>query len=78
VIAWLWRLVARVPAMPTDPVIATLIKAPRFRDGWDKPDDALRQRTQQKREAAGRYRARAHKVESGSSVADLLRTVGKR
>lgn len=41
-------------------------------------DEALQQRTQKRRDAADHIRARAAKVETGESVASVLRVVGKR
>lgn len=38
-------------------------------------DDSLRVRTELRRDAAARLKARAHKVESGESVSDILRVV---
>ncbi len=40
-------------------------------------DDALRIRTELKRDAAARLKKRAHKVESGESVSDILRVVNR-
>jgi hypothetical protein len=52
-----------------------LIKKPVQR--FTKNDDDLRVRTKLKRDAAARLKKRAHKVESGDSVSDILRVVNR-
>jgi len=66
---WLWR--RRLP--PGDAAIATLIKSPVPK--FTGHDEALQQRTRQRREAAAKIRVRASHVESGAAVSDALRMV---
>jgi hypothetical protein len=54
-----------------DPVI------PRYTYRYDKADEALAARTRKRREAADAIHTRAHKVESGTKVADVLKLVKK-
>lgn len=56
-----------------DKTIDTLIKPPVQK--FVGCDDALRQRTQEKRAVAEKIRARSQRVDSGSSAGDLLRMV---
>lgn len=54
----------------------TLIVPPTYR--FTGCDEALRARTQARREAARRIRERAHKVESGTPLGDVLKVVQQR
>ncbi len=55
--------------------IDTLIKPPTYR--FKGADEALAQRTRARRAAADAIHARAHKVETGAKVGDVLRMIKK-
>jgi hypothetical protein len=54
-----------------DPVV------PRYTYRYKLADEALAARTRKRREAADAIHTRAHKVESGTKVADVLKLVKK-
>lgn len=57
------------------PDAALAIRPPTYR--FTGADEALALRTRKRRDAADAIRARAHKVETGAKVADVLRLVKK-